>query len=96
MVGSLAFGLIGVILWSMYRDCADYGEWKFHRCATALVFLTSHLALKLGLPLGGAIAGPPIGPLCGLTGSSGGMPFQKSSCYEAHFSRCGERSPCVL
>lgn len=57
ILGSLAFGPIGVILWSMYGDCADYGEWKFGRRATALVFSSSLFAIKLGLTLGGAIPG---------------------------------------
>ncbi|MCC5841807.1 MAG: MFS transporter [Opitutales bacterium] len=57
IVGSLAFGPIGVILWSMYGDCADYGEWKFYRRSTALVFSSSLFAIKLGLTLGGAIPG---------------------------------------
>lgn len=57
IVGSLAFGPIGVILWSMYGDCADYGEWKFGRRATALVFSSSLFAIKFGLAMGGAIPG---------------------------------------
>lgn len=57
IVGSLAFGPIGVILWSMYGDCADYGEWKFGRRATGLVFSSSLFAIKFGLALGGAIPG---------------------------------------
>lgn len=57
ILGSLAFGPIGVILWSMYGDCADYGEWKFGRRATGLVFSSSLFAIKFGLALGGAIPG---------------------------------------
>lgn len=57
IAGSLAFGPIGVILWSMYGDCADYGEWKFGRRATGLVFSSSLFAIKFGLALGGAIPG---------------------------------------
>jgi len=57
IAGSLAFGPIGVILWAMYGDCADYGEWKFRRRSTALVFSSSLFAIKFGLTLGGAIPG---------------------------------------
>ncbi len=59
--GSLAFGPVGVILWSMYGDCADYGEWKFGRRSTALIFSSSLFAIKLGLTLGGAIPGWMLG-----------------------------------
>lgn len=57
ILGSLTFGPIGPILWSMYGDCADYGEWKFHRRATALIFSSSLFAIKMGLALGGALPG---------------------------------------
>jgi GPH family glycoside/pentoside/hexuronide:cation symporter len=59
--GSLAFGPVGVILWSMYGDCADYGEWAFGRRSTALIFSSSLFAIKLGLTLGGAIPGWMLG-----------------------------------
>ena len=57
IVGSLAFGPLGVLLWSMYGDCADYGEWKSGRRATALVFSSSLFAIKLGVTIGGALPG---------------------------------------
>jgi len=67
ILGSLAFGPIGAILWAMYGDCADYGEWKFGRRSTALVFSSSLFAIKFGLTLGGAIPG-------WLLGSAGFVP----------------------
>jgi GPH family glycoside/pentoside/hexuronide:cation symporter len=39
----------------MYGDVADYGEWKFRRRTTALVFSAAQFAQKLGLTIGGVI-----------------------------------------
>jgi Na+/melibiose symporter-like transporter len=44
------------LLWAMIADTADFGEWKLHRRATALVFSGVVFALKFGLALGGTIA----------------------------------------
>jgi GPH family glycoside/pentoside/hexuronide:cation symporter len=40
------------ILWSMYADTADYGEWKFGRRATGLLFSASVFSQKVGLAIG--------------------------------------------
>jgi GPH family glycoside/pentoside/hexuronide:cation symporter len=56
----LAAFLVGptpAILWSMYADTADYGEWKFGRRTTGLVFSASVFSQKLGLAIGAALAG---------------------------------------
>lgn len=56
----LATFLVGptpAILWSMYADTADYGEWKFGRRTTGLVFSASVFSQKLGLAIGAALAG---------------------------------------
>jgi GPH family glycoside/pentoside/hexuronide:cation symporter len=36
----------------MYADCADYGEWKFGRRTTGLVFSALVFSQKVGLALG--------------------------------------------
>ncbi|MBI2517847.1 MAG: MFS transporter [Opitutae bacterium] len=45
------------IVWSMYADTADYGEWKFGRRSTGLVFSAAVFAQKVGLALGSAMLG---------------------------------------
>ena len=40
------------ILWSMYADTADYGEWKFGRRTTGLVFSALVFSQKVGLAVG--------------------------------------------
>ena len=57
IVASLAAGPTPAIVWSMYADTADYGEWKFGRRATGLIFSASVFAQKLGLALGSATIG---------------------------------------
>jgi Na+/melibiose symporter-like transporter len=44
------------LLWAMIADAADFGEWKLHRRATAIVFSGVVFALKFGLAMGGMIA----------------------------------------
>jgi len=45
------------LIWAMFADVADYSEWKTGRRTTGVVFATILFALKVGLSLGGAIAG---------------------------------------
>jgi GPH family glycoside/pentoside/hexuronide:cation symporter len=45
------------IVWSFYADTADYGEWKFGRRSTGLVFSAAVLAQKVGLAIGTAMLG---------------------------------------
>lgn len=54
---SLLMGPKPVIVWSMYADTADYGEWKFRRRTTGLVFAAANFANGIGLALGGAMGG---------------------------------------
>jgi GPH family glycoside/pentoside/hexuronide:cation symporter len=56
----LATFLVGptpAILWSMYADTADYGEWKFGRRTTGLIFSAAVFSQKIGLAVGAALAG---------------------------------------
>jgi GPH family glycoside/pentoside/hexuronide:cation symporter len=43
------------LLWAMFADVADYGEWKTSRRTTGVIYATILFALKAGLSLGGAI-----------------------------------------
>jgi GPH family glycoside/pentoside/hexuronide:cation symporter len=45
------------MLWAMMADVADYGEWKTGRRATGMTFSATTFGLKMGLSLGGALAG---------------------------------------
>lgn len=57
----LTYGVTIPLLWAMVADVADFTEWKTHRRATAMTFAGILFALKLGLSLGGAIAGKLLG-----------------------------------
>lgn len=48
IIGSLTGGPLSVILWAMYADTADYGEWKNGRRATGLIFSASTMSQKFG------------------------------------------------
>ena len=51
------FGPIVVLLFSMYTDCAEYGEWKSGQQTTGLVVSASMFSLKFGGAFGVAIPG---------------------------------------
>lgn len=53
---NLSFGPTSALVWAMYTDAADYGEWKNGRRATGLVMSACTMAQKLGYTLGGALA----------------------------------------
>lgn len=57
IVVSFAAGPTPAIVWSMYADTADFGEWKFNRRATGLVFSAVVFVQKIGLAIGGAMLG---------------------------------------
>jgi GPH family glycoside/pentoside/hexuronide:cation symporter len=52
---SFCFGPTAALVWAMYTDAADYGEWKNGRRATGLVMSACTMAQKLGYTLGGAL-----------------------------------------
>ncbi|HYD82849.1 MAG TPA: MFS transporter, partial [Opitutus sp.] len=54
-VGTFCMGPTSALVWAMYADVADYGEWKFNRRSTGLVYSASLFALKTGIMLGGFI-----------------------------------------
>ncbi len=61
VIGGLFAGPTPALVWSMYADVADYGEWKSGRRSTGLVFSAAMFAQKMGLTIGGAGAGAMLG-----------------------------------
>ncbi|MDJ0921531.1 MAG: MFS transporter [Henriciella sp.] len=61
VLGSLLAGPTPALVWSMYADVADYGEWRSGRRSTGLVFSAAMFAQKMGLTIGGAGAGALLG-----------------------------------
>ena len=59
--GTLAIGPTPALVWSMYTDTADYGEWKTGRRITGLTFSSLQFAQKLGLAVGAGLAGIILG-----------------------------------
>lgn len=60
-VGTIVIGPTPALVWAMYADCADYGEWKSGRRITALTFSSLQFAQKLGLAVGAGLAGVVLG-----------------------------------
>jgi glycoside/pentoside/hexuronide:cation symporter, GPH family len=56
IAGSMTGGPLSVLLWAMYADTADYGEWKRGRRATGLVFSASTMSQKIGWAFGAFVA----------------------------------------
>lgn len=52
-VGFFCMGPTSALTWALYGDVADYGEWKFGRRSTGLVFSASLFAIKTGNLVGG-------------------------------------------
>ncbi|MFT3829361.1 MAG: MFS transporter [Opitutaceae bacterium] len=52
---SFVAGPTPAIVWSMYADTADYGQWRFGRRTTGLVFSATVFVQKVGLAIGGAM-----------------------------------------
>jgi GPH family glycoside/pentoside/hexuronide:cation symporter len=52
----LVAGPTAPLVWSMYGDVADYGEWRFNRRTTGLVFSASMFAQKFGLTIGAGLS----------------------------------------
>ncbi|MEE8415327.1 MAG: MFS transporter [Desulfobacterales bacterium] len=56
VTGSMTGGPLSVLLWAMYADTADYGEWKRGRRTTGLVFSASTMSQKFGWAFGAYVA----------------------------------------
>ncbi|WP_041525000.1 MFS transporter [Gilvimarinus agarilyticus] len=57
VINGLAIGPLPVLIWAMYADTADYGEHQYGHRNTGLIFSAALFGLKMGLAMGGAIAG---------------------------------------
>ena len=56
-LGILTFGVIITLLFSMYTDCAEYGEWSTGKNTAGLTVSASMFSLKFGSAVGGALPG---------------------------------------
>jgi GPH family glycoside/pentoside/hexuronide:cation symporter len=54
-LGCFCMGPASALVWAMYADVADYGEWKFKRRSTGLVYSASLFAIKTGTALAGLL-----------------------------------------
>jgi GPH family glycoside/pentoside/hexuronide:cation symporter len=54
-LGCFCMGPASALVWAMYADVADYGEWKFGRRSTGLVYSASLFAIKTGTALAGLL-----------------------------------------
>lgn len=54
---NFCWGITMQLPWAMMADVADFGDWKFNRRSTAIVFAGIVIGLKVGLALGGALCG---------------------------------------
>ncbi|MEM6381011.1 MAG: glycoside-pentoside-hexuronide (GPH):cation symporter, partial [Bacteroidota bacterium] len=59
--GIFAFGVIITLLFAMYTDCAEYGEWLSGHNSAGLTVSASMFALKFGSAVGSAIPGYILG-----------------------------------
>jgi len=53
VVAQFCAGPTSALTWALYGDVADYGEWKFGRRSTGLIYSASLLAIKSGIVVGG-------------------------------------------
>ncbi|MFK7828739.1 MAG: MFS transporter [Congregibacter sp.] len=56
-IGILTFGVTITLLFSMYTDCAEYGEWLTGNNTAGLTVSASMFSLKFGSAVGGALPG---------------------------------------
>lgn len=52
-LAAFAMGPTSALTWAMYADVADYGEWRFGRRSTGLVYSASLFAIKTGTMIAG-------------------------------------------
>lgn len=57
IVGAFLLGPLMPLMFALYGDAADYGEWKFRRRTTGLIFASGTSAIKMGWTFGGSIGG---------------------------------------
>ena len=54
---ALAYAPTIPLIWAMFADVVDFGEWTTGRRTTGVIYATIIFGLKAGLSLGGAVAG---------------------------------------
>ncbi len=54
-LGCFSMGPASALVWAMYADVADYGEWRFGRRSTGLVYSASLFAIKTGTAFAGLL-----------------------------------------
>jgi glycoside/pentoside/hexuronide:cation symporter, GPH family len=52
-VSQLCAGPVAALTWAIYGDVADFGEWKYGRRSTGLVYSASLFAIKTGVTIAG-------------------------------------------
>lgn len=52
-LGYLCMGPTSALTWALYGDVADYGEWKYGRRSTGLIYSASLFSIKTGIMIGG-------------------------------------------
>jgi len=52
-IGYLCLGPTSALTWALYGDVADYGEWKYGRRSTGLIYSASLFSIKTGIVVGG-------------------------------------------
>lgn len=60
-LGIFCFGIIITLLFAMYTDCAEYGEWLSGHNSAGLTVSASMFALKFGSAVGSAVPGYILG-----------------------------------
>lgn len=56
-LGIMTFGVTITLLFSMYTDCAEYGQWLTGKHTAGLIVSASMFSLKFGSAVGGALPG---------------------------------------
>jgi len=56
-VSNIVFGANATLYWAMIADTADFSEWKFKVRTTGIMFSATTCSQKVGLGIGGALAG---------------------------------------
>ncbi len=56
-LGNILAGPTPALVWAMYTDVADYGELRFGRRTTGLIFSAAMFSQKMGLMMGGTMSG---------------------------------------
>ncbi len=56
-LGFMTFGATATLLFVMYTDCAEYGEWKTGKRTSGLIVSASLFSIKFGSAVGGALPG---------------------------------------